>query len=223
MANIGGPFSRALLGGGVETASARPGLFFSAHPPPGWGLTGELHVEFSMIRPNQALGVLFCHPSLPLLRFLWSHTMCRFVLLCGWHSRTPAFRFVVEPSSVLAAHALSLREIINMESSYSRCRVAIMVKSCLLWLSWETHCVFFLRVAEPPSTHPLCDTPSRYDVMATLSYAVEFIVCTAADYRCLTCRAGDLKRQRRSQHCIRLARKARGMLGSLGYRCVLIR
>lgn len=80
-----------------------------------------------------------------------------------------------------------------------------------------THAVFILRGAEPPSTHPLCDTPSRYDVTPTLSYAVEFIVCTAADYRCLACRTGDLKRQRHSQHCIRLAcRKARGMLGSLG-------
>lgn len=34
--------------------------------------------------------------------------------------------------------------------------------------------------------------------MVTLSYAVEFIVCTAADYHCLTCHTGDLKRQHHS-------------------------
>lgn len=41
--------------------------------------------------------------------------------------------------------------------------------------------------------------------MATLSYAVEFIVCTAADYHCLTCHTGDLKRQHFSLCCILLA------------------
>lgn len=98
---------------------------------------------------------------------------------------------------------------------YSHSRAAIMVTSCPLCVR---HMLYLsCGGAEPPSTHPSRDAPSRYRVTPTLSYAVEFIVCTAADYRCLTCRAGDLKRQRRSQHCIRLAcRKARGMLGSLG-------
>lgn len=48
------------------------------------------------------------------------------------------------------------------------------------------------------------DIPSRYNVIATLSYAVGFIVCTAADYHCLTCHTGDLKRQHLSQCCILL-------------------
>lgn len=68
--------------------------------------------------------------------------------------------------------------------------------------------IFILRGAWPPSIYPsICpyDIPSRYDVIATLSYAVEFIVCTAADYHCLTCHTGDLKRQHLSLCCILLA------------------
>lgn len=86
---------------------------------------------------------------------------------------------------------------------------------------------FFFCPAEGPqplSGHPSYDMPSRYDVTVTLSYAVEFIVCTAADYHCLTCHTGDLKRQQTSARCILLARwKAWGMLGRLvlkrGFQC----
>lgn len=79
---------------------------------------------------------------------------------------------------------------------------------------WEH--IFILQRAWPPSIYPsICpyDIPSRYDVMATVSYAVEFIVCTAADYHCLTCHTGDLKRQHFLQCCILLAT----MLESLGH------
>lgn len=100
------------------------------------------------------------------------------------------------------------------------------ILSLFLWQDSDTFFFFFCpaEVPQPLSSHLSYDMPSRYDVTVTLSYAVEFIVCTAADYRCLTCHTGDLKRQQTSPRCILLARwKAWGMLGSLvlkrGFQC----
>lgn len=81
----------------------------------------------------------------------------------------------------------------------------IDLRFCPLWVDiCATY--FICKVHGLQTFHFICpyDIPPRYSVMATLSYAVEFIVCTAADYHRLTCHTGDLKRQHLSLCCILL-------------------
>lgn len=207
---------------------------------------------YAVIRPFESPSVsaflLTLSSSLPSLSLFCPHSSWRAAFRALHHSTWRAIKLLGnfckdarQPSDFVTAshsivtlnrwiarwpnHALTLRykEIIHAKSS--RRFFFLCVRFCPFFVTRRWH--FFFCPAEelqPLSGHPSYDMPPRYDVTVTLSYAVEFIVCTAADYRCLTCHTGDLKRQQTSLRCILLARwKAWGMLGCLvlkhGFQC----